>query len=136
MKFGVLIYIAGLIAGVYWAFTTGGTDRDALILSVGLTIVWLICGGFFLRTAYSVKNATSHEVNARVISKTTEVTGGNLIRTAFLVSFEFNNHRESFNVDSSIYNTLLENEAGVLKYDIVAGKPTFVSFTPDSLQSN
>ena len=136
MKFGVLIYIAGLVAGVYWAFTTGGSDRDALIAPLVLTTAWLIGGGMFLKAAYSLKNATSHEVNAIVISKTTEVTGGSIVRTNFLVSFEFNNQRESFNVDSSIYNTLLENETGVLKYDIVAGKPTFVSFTHDSLQSS
>lgn len=130
VKFGVLIYIAGLIAGVYWAFTASSE------LAGFLTFAWLIGGGMFIWAGYGIKNATSHEVHARVISKATNVTGGSIVRTSFLVSFEFDNQRKNFEVESSIYNTLLENETGVLKYKIMAGKPTFVEFAPDSLQNS
>ena len=53
--------------------------------------------------------------------------------TEYFVSFEFNNRRENVEVDLSLYNTVKENETGLLTYkvDDEDGEFIFIDFKRD-----
>ena len=79
---------------------------------------------------------------AKVFAKTTNTSGGDWVSsgdesgggytssvtTQHFVSFEFNNRRENVYVDVSLYNTLVENETGLLEYKEADGEFMFISF--------
>jgi hypothetical protein len=80
--------------------------------------------------------------HAKVISKTFKIIQTNTgdgsgdgrfgspqsTTASHLVSFDFDNRRENFEVDIAQYNLVVENETGVLTYKEVGDKLIFVSF--------
>ena len=82
---------------------------------------------------------------AKVFAKTTNTSGGDWVSsgdesgggytssvtTQHFVSFEFNDRCENVYVDVSLYNTVAENETGLLEYKEVDGEFMFISFKRD-----
>lgn len=127
MKSRLVIYIIGLIAFTVGIFYFDGGLRTVLIISA---VVWLV-GGFLMHCVASLEKFPSLTAQAKVVSKTSEVSGmGGVVRTVYFVSFEFNGRRENVKVDISFYNTVAENDVGLLEYKDPGGLFHFVDFKP------
>ena len=88
-------------------------------------VVALICGGLCLLYLMGKKlsqnyfeKATEHKEHAKVISKTSQVSGNSLgVNTVHFVTFEFlDKSRKGFEVDSIQYGLIVEGESGFLTY--------------------
>ena len=102
------------------------------------TLVISSCTERFYRNYY--ERLPERTARARVLAKTTESSGGGVapeghthaVITHHFVSFEFNSRRENFVVDVSVFNTLIENETGVLTYKETEDELLFIDFKRDS----
>lgn len=112
---------------------------------VEILIVLAILGviGFFLIGIVALKRAPLLKAHAKVIAKSKEVSGGGdqqvgslfvsaPIKTTYYIALEFDNRRESVKIDVSQYNTLNENDTGVLEYKDAHGKFIFYNFKRDA----
>jgi len=75
--------------------------------------------------------------SAKVITKTSAVSKGygenQTINTIYYVAFQFpDNSRNNFCVDINTYNTVIENDTGLLTYKQSGNNLFFVSFEPQS----
>ena len=141
---GKVIYILGLLgfgAGIFFLDGVGWN------LSVGFGIFWFI-SGLFLMSVFSdarkEEKAPKLVVHAKVFGKTVDTSGGgtsyvgnNLyasdkVITKHFVSFEFNGHRKNFEVDVNQFNTIAENDSGMLTYKDFDNKLIFISFQRDA----
>ena len=136
--FGELFFlvIGILLVGVGLLFTEGGLLF--LLISFGALSFIVALIGIYNHTAE--KNAPLITVQARVFAKTTKTSGGDTyqigdgqfssdsITTKHYISFEFDKRRENFEVDVTVYNTVLENDKGVLEYKDIQGVLKFISF--------
>jgi len=111
------------------------------ILILGLVVVTPILSHRFYSNYYD--KLPKFTARARVISKATNTSGGRTSSTGYsvytseivsehFVSFEFNNRRENVYVDVSWYNTLVENETGVLSYKETDEEFIFIDFKRDA----
>jgi Protein of unknown function (DUF2500). len=105
-----------------------------------MDVVWYPASIFIIqRTIYKMRfNAipeqkTSAKLILKTVLRTAVFTGKVIIPTTRLcVAFEFSDRtRKDFTVPHEIYNTVLENESGVLVYKEQGKYRYFVKFTPD-----
>jgi len=113
----------------------------AIILIIAVLVIIVGLGIF---TSIAMKKSPLLTAQAKVFAKTTKTSSGGISGdssgnystysdiTEHFVSFEFDNRRENVAVDVSVYNTLSENDTGLLEYKEIAGQVFyFVSFKRD-----
>ena len=129
MTIGRFIYIVGILGFGFGLFYFGAEMRTMLIV---FGIVWLLVGAFILFIPSEKKLLAETPIltaHAKVISKTSQTEAGAFLTRNF-ISFEFNNRRENFEVDVSQFNTIVENETGVLSYKEFQNRFIFSAFEP------
>ena len=128
MIWGLIFVIFGLLAMVSGLFLV-----NEPLAGIVFGVVLMIFGGLAMFGAKVIKNTPIHTVQAKIISKTTEVSGvGGIIDTAYFISFEYNGCRENAKVNLSLYNTVKEGDTGLLKYKGDGGIYEFISFDRDA----
>jgi len=138
----LLFLVLGIISSAVGFFVFSGSEWGFLFHLLG---AFFILGGIACIIVSKVQKSVDKlpllSVRARVFAKTTETSGGGTSYagngqfsldsaiTGYFVSFEFDNHRENFAVDLSVYNTLAEGDTGVLEYKNIDGYLHFINFT-------
>jgi len=135
MVLGVIICIIGLlVAG--WGFQDNSGSFAVIVGSAILLFgIVVFVGGII------IKRTPSSVVAASVFAKTLKTSDGDPsyignglfttdeVSTKHFISFEFDNRRESVEVPVSLYNTLAENDVGLLEYKDLPGSGfEFISF--------
>ena len=89
-----------------------------LALIVILLVILIYIPLYFIFRKFAFDEACEEEAFVSVIGKATRTTGGRYgVRTIYYVSFSFpDGARKNFTVDVDAYNTLQENDIGVLIY--------------------
>jgi len=147
MKLGVILgaifCIIGLVVGGLGIFNNYGAGRISLIVIGAFSIIFgifCVLGGMADK---AIKDAPLLTAKAKVFAKTTNTSGGGTsyvgdglhstdsVTTEHFISFEFNDCRENVKVDVSLYNTVAENEMGMLEYKDLGGLFHFVNFKRD-----
>lgn len=138
MTIGKLIYILGILAFGFGTFYFDGEWR-AILITLGA--IWLV-GGFLLSafSSEAKKKAAAAEfiAQAKVVSKATNASAGSVDSygyragiTRYFASFEFNGRRENFEVNIAQYNSIVENETGILTYKEVDDRYIYINFRPN-----
>jgi len=142
-----------LAIAVFVTFILFGIRAERMIFVLWGTIVpiAIVMGLIFVSPAITQRFYLNYQdrfpeytAQARVISKTTDISGGGTsyigdgviashdIVTEHYVSFSFNHRRENFLVDVSLYNVLKTNDTGVLTYKEIDGDFLLIDFEPDN----
>lgn len=129
--FGWSIYAIGIIAIGYWMFHSVHSNTGGL--SIFIFLIWTVLGGLpMVQGPKHMKFADSPEKSevVKVISKASNTGGSDVaIVTTYFVSFEFpDGNRKNFSVNIAQYNTILENEVGLLTYKEHGNDLMFINF--------
>ncbi|MCL2013865.1 MAG: DUF2500 domain-containing protein [Oscillospiraceae bacterium] len=142
---GYIIYLGGLIVGVF-SFVWDGL----VWLKVLLLVIWLFLGGIILgkrsKKAFEKMGekaeATKKKIEAakkkiakaeieknedvKVVAKSLDINSG---FASHYISFEFfDGIRKNFRVDVNEYNKIIENETGTLTYKEIMNRLIFINF--------
>ena len=140
----MLFFGLGAISGITGLviFATSGweiTGPDGLLF--GFSGFFSLCGILWSIGHRAEKRMPRYSVQAKVFAKTTNTSGGGTsyagngqfssdsATTKHFVAFEFDGRRENFAVIASVYNTVNENDMGVLEYRDRHGTLEFINFT-------
>jgi len=124
-KYGCLVLILTLISvGCLVAFGYNVYHHGYYSIQLGIfALIFGVVGLFFYAegkyTRHLYDTANEYTKSAIVISKTSRVSGTSAgVSSKFDIAFEFSDgNREVFrDVDSTLYNTVVEGEAGMLTY--------------------
>jgi len=136
--------VGGLVSLIVGVLVTGAgllyTDGLLRIIILVPGVIWIVCGIIMIRNHIVEKNTPLLTAQAKVFAKTTNTSGGgtsyigdgqfssDTVTTKHFISFEFNNRRENVEVLVALFNTLKENDTGVLEYKDINGSFRFISF--------
>jgi len=122
---------AGLLLIAMGCVVLFSIDRNDIIFTV-FGIGWFVAGGFLMFVGIETKKSPLLTAQAKVFAKTTETSENDIVYA--VVIFEFNDRREKTHVDISLYNSIAENDTGLLEYKdlkIFGKRFYFVSFKHD-----
>jgi len=138
----MLFFALGIISAVVGFFVFSGYGWGFFFYLLG---AFFVLGGIAWLVVSTIQKSVDKlplmSVRARVFAKATETSGGGTdyvgngqfshgsAITGYFVSFEFGGHRENFAVDISMYNTVTENDVGLLEYKNIDGNLHFINFT-------
>ena len=120
----------------YFFFTSGEGLAHMIIFGVigsGASFLAIIGGIRMHHNKVIFKNATEHQERAKVLAKTSKVTGtSSETVTEYFISFEFpeTNHRINFPVDDGAFALVIEGDVGLLRYKQHKEHFFFVDFCP------
>lgn len=101
---------------------------NMLIFPIVWSIIWLKERTKTNKLNY--KNASTFKIKAKVLSKSFSV-GGRYAHTFCFISFEFfDGTRKNFSTNINQYNTIIENEEGLLTYKENGNNIWFIDFQP------
>ena len=123
--------IAGIIgAFIFFSYGMGPFGGVSLLLGffapAGIIVLY-----FKLKTKRELRTAKEMQASVKVITKTTQISGTRFSTgTSYYVSFEFSDgDRINFPANISLYNTVVENDEGMLTYkEFPDGGLIFVDF--------
>ena len=112
---------------------------EAMGIFFSFAVVALLCGWLFIvfhrkdiANAKIIKNATTYQVTARVLSKASQVSGDAFSTgTGHFIAFELaDRSRKSFAVDAMQNSLVVEGEVGLLTYKQNGEHLIYVDFQP------
>ena len=133
LVFGIAIFIFIILAILSQSSTNAG-------IWAGAAFVTVLCAIAVLPNIISrsnlmnlQKNAEEMSASVKVMSKTSEVSKelgrGLPINTFYYISFLFSDgSRKNFNVNINTYNTIMENDTGILTYKQNGNVLFFIDF--------
>ena len=145
MFFIKIVYAIGVIGlGYLLCFgIVNGEDRNAITSIATFFTLWVSLGGILVGAMSSwqeFKLLPEQTALTKVLKKTMKISGEDYVgsdtssyktpvTTSYFISFEFTDGtRKNFQVDVNCYNTLLENDTGILTYKENGASLLFVGF--------